>query len=205
LDRPNPLGGVLVDGPLPEAHLSSLVGRFPVPVCHGLTLGELTWMVNETWNPSLAKLSIVPCQGWERAMRWEDTRLQWVPPSPSAPHYDPPVSGVSGWGRLSGGGDSLPFEIVGAPWIEGMRLAEVLNGQDWAEVFGVRFRPHTFEPTFSKHAGARCEGIQVHIVDKGSWRAIPVWLGLIATVALMYPEEFRWLKPHPGGVAISTG
>lgn len=201
LDRPNPLGGLVVDGPLVESHLSSLVGRFPVPVCHGMTLGELAWMINETWNPSLARLSIVPCHGLERTMTWKTTGLHWVPPSPNIPclgavRQYPGACLIEGTNLSEGRGTVLPFEIVGAPWVDGVTLALVLNAQDWAEDFGVRFRPHTFLPTASKYAGQQCEGVQVHIVHTTRWRALPVWLGTISVMATMYPENFAWLAPQ---------
>jgi uncharacterized protein YbbC (DUF1343 family) len=200
LDRPNPLGGISVDGPLLETHLSSLVGRYPIPVCHGMSLGELTWMINETWNPQFARLSIVPCEGWERQMSWVDTKLLWVPPSPNMPHLSTLLQYagaclLEGTNLSEGRGTALPFEIVGAPFIDSLELTEVLKSQDWYEVMGVGIRPHTFEPTASKWAGEYCHGVQVYVTNPQVWRPIHVWLGIIATVSAMYPENFQWIPP----------
>lgn len=202
LDRPNPLGGKTIYGPLLEPEFSSLVGRFPIPVVHGMTLGELAWMINETWNPHLARLSIIPCEHWEREQLWADTRLPWVPPSPNMPHLHTlhQYAGaclVEGTNLSEGRGTTLPFEIVGAPWIDGMKLAQELNGQGWCADYGVRFRPHMFKPLQGKWADEYCQGVQVHIMDSTHWRPLEVWLNVIGSVRAMYPEHFRWIPENP--------
>lgn len=204
LDRPNPLGGTRMVGPLVEPEYRSLVGGCPVPVRHGLTLGELTWMVNETWNPSLARLSIIACEHYEREMTWADTHLPWVPPSPNMPtletvHQYPGACLVEGTNLSEGRGTSLPFQIVGAPWINAIDLAKHLNAQSWTEQFGMRFRPHRFRPTTSKWAGQDCGGVQVHITDPAHWQPIDVWLNVIAAIRDQYPDEFAWLMPTSEG------
>ncbi|NLX08764.1 MAG: DUF1343 domain-containing protein [Chloroflexi bacterium] len=206
LDRPNPLGGIVVDGPLLDRHLTSLVGRYPVPVRHGLTLGELMQMHNATWNPTPADLTVIPCDGWRRGMLWPDTGLPWVPPSPNFPqlatlaHY-PGACLVEGTRLSEGRGTTLPFEIVGAPWIDGPVLADHLRGAAWGERFGAGFRPHSFRPTFEKWAGQVCHGVQVHVLDPARWRPLEVWIGLIAAIRTLYPERFEWLPIFEGASA----
>lgn len=202
LDRPNPLGGVVMDGPLLEPELASFVGRFPVPVRHGMTLGELAQMINALWNPTPADLTVVRCEGWQRADTWPDTGLPWVAPSPNIPHPDtldhyPGACLVEGTGLSEGRGTALPFEIVGAPWIDPVALADRLNAETWAARMGAFFCPHSFLPTQSKWQNQYCHGVQVHRVDPACWRPIQVWLGVIMTIRAMYPDRFAWLPQHP--------
>lgn len=204
LDRPNPLGGVTVHGPLVEPAYRSLVGGCPVPVLHGLTLGEVIWMVNETWNPSLARLSIIGCENYDRAMTWAETHLPWVPPSPNMPNLEtvqqyPGACLVEGTNLSEGRGTSLPFQIVGAPWIDALDLAKHLNAQPWAERCGVRFRPHLFKPTTSKWAGHYCGGVQAHVMQPAHWQPIETWLHVINAVRQQYPDDFQWLPPYSEG------
>jgi len=202
LDRPNPLGGKTIYGPPLTDGFKSLVGRHPVPVMHGMTLGEIIWMINETWNPHLARLSIIPCERWERAMKWEETKLPWVPPSPNMPHLHtlrnyPGACLIEGTNLSEGRGTTMPFEITGAPWIDGARLAQHLNSQDWIDDCGVRFRPHAFRPAQSKFIGEHCQGVQAHIVDHDLWNPIKAWLNVIAEIRHLYPDDFAWLPINP--------
>lgn len=202
LDRPNPLGGEHVAGPLLEPELGSFVGRVPVPVVHGLTLGELAQMFNALWNPTPAEVIVIPCEGWQRHMIWDETGLTWVAPSPNMPHIStlrqyPGACLVEGTNLSEGRGTALPFEIVGAPWIDPFELAEALNGAGWG---GVRFRPHTFRPSASKWAGRDCGGVQVHLTDLSLWRPVETWLGVLQGIHDLYPEDFQWLPPGTDGV-----
>lgn len=202
LDRPNPLGGNTIAGPLIDEPYLSFVGRFPIPISHGLTLGELAQMVNAIWNPQPAKLTVIPCAGWSRSMTWDDTGLPWIPPSPAMPHDStvqqyPGACLIEGTQLSEGRGTALPFEVVGAPWINAVQLADHLNAQQWP---GVVFRPHTFMPTDSKWRGAMCHGVQVHITDMAVWRPIAVWLGEIREIRMLYPDQFAWLPPQSTGV-----
>lgn len=201
LDRPNPLGGVRIAGPALDMSQSSFVGRFPVPVQHGMTLGELARWINATWNPTPADLAVVRCEGWQRDRLWEHTGLAWVAPSPNMPHLStlhhyPGACLVEGTTLSEGRGTALPFEIVGAPWIDALALADQLNSESWAASMGARFRPHSFHPTASKWAGDECLGVQVHITDRACWRPVDVWIGVIATIRTMYPDQFEWNERH---------
>lgn len=201
LDRPNPLGGEVVGGPLLEKAYSSLVGRFPVPIRHGLTLGELAQMANALWNPTPAEVEVITCEGWRRAMTGDETGLPWVPPSPAMPqlatlwHY-PGACLVEGTNLSEGRGTALPFEIAGAPWIDPEALVDHLRGETWGAAFGAGFRPHTFQPVDSKWAGQACQGVQVHILDRARWRPLEAWLGVLITIRARYPERFEWLPSY---------
>lgn len=196
LDRPNPLGDTVV-GSSVRPEFSSIVGRFPIPIQHGMTIGELARLFNALWNPHPASLAVIPCEGWQRHMRWNDTGLPFVPPSPNMPHFVtaqhyPGACLVEGTTLSEGRGTALPFEIVGAPFIDSRTLAEHLNAQAWV---GVRFRPHTFTPTDSKFAGETCEGVQAHITDANTYQPVITWLGVLRELRRLYPGAFDW-KPH---------
>lgn len=199
LDRPNPLGKFVCGLPVyPE--MESLVGRYNIPVCHGMTMGELVLMFNDRWNPNPAQLQVIPCEGWQRTQRWNDSGLPWIPTSPAMPHFStvqhyPGACLVEGTNLSEGRGTSLPFEIIGAPWIEGFALADHLNEQQWA---GVRFRVHHFRPTASKYAGEDCAGVQAHITDGRVFHPFHVWLAVLREVRNLYPDYFAWIEPPAG-------
>jgi len=203
LDRPNPLGGIAVSGPLLEPDQTSLVGRFPVPVCHGMSLGEILTMINQTWLDHPAELQVILCEGWQRSHTWLDTGLAWVPPSPNMAHLSAlwQYAGaclIEGTNLSEGRGTTLPFEVVGAPWLDADQLSAQLNhlGLD-----GVYFRSHQFRPTASKFAGELCQGVQVHITDDIQFQPLRVWLSLIQQIYTVYPDEFVWLPPvRPNGL-----
>ncbi len=202
LDRPNPLGGEIVEGAPLDPALASLVGRCSIPIRHGMTLGEVASWYNARWNPTPALLDVIPCEGWARAMLWDATGLPFVPPSPNMPRLDtvrhyPGACLIEGTNLSEGRGTALPFEIVGAPFINSLILAEYLNA---LELPGVRFRPHHFIPTTSKWAGQRCGGVQAHIVDLSAWRAFRGWLAVIVIVQALYRGQFAWLPPGSSGV-----
>lgn len=196
LDRPNPLGGEIVAGCGLEPELASFVGRFDLPIQHGMTLGELAQLLNVTGNPTPAELAVVACEGYTRSMRWEETGLPFVPPSPNIPnlltarHY-PGACLIEGTILSEGRGTALPFQIVGAPFINADHLADALNALGSA---GCRFRPHRFQPTRSKFAEQVCGGVHVHITDAQSYEPIATWLHVIATIRTQYPDEFQWTQ-----------
>ncbi|MCC6615512.1 MAG: DUF1343 domain-containing protein [Anaerolineae bacterium] len=196
LDRPNPLGSV-IDGPLVEPGYESLVGRFPVPVQHGMTMGELARMVNALWNPNATPLLIVNCQNYRRDMTWEETGLPFVPTSPAMAHLSavrqyPGACLLEGTSLSEGRGTALPFEICGAPYIDEEKLATHLNAQGWP---GVRFRPHVFQPSARKYAGKVCRGVQAHVTGP-AFNPLRTWLGVIREIRHLYPDKFEWLAEH---------
>jgi uncharacterized protein YbbC (DUF1343 family) len=194
LDRPNPLGDRIAGPPL-LPQFASFVGRYNVPIQHGMTLGEMAQLLNGEWNRHPAELDVIQCEGLQRDMRWQDTGLPFVITSPAMPHLStvmqyPGACLIEGTTLSEGRGTSLPFEVVGAPYIDGARLADVLNAIGHA---GVRFRPHAFMPTTSKYAGTTCYGVQVHITDADAFRPIETWLSVIMAIRQLYPKGFDWL------------
>lgn len=195
-DRPNPLGGATVEGPLLRAGYESLVGGAPVPIRHGLTLGELARMVNAR-SAAPADLAVLPARGWRRAQHHPDTGLPWAPPSPNVPSYEtallyPGTCLIEGTNLSEGRGTALPFQQVGAPWLDGDALAERLNALGLP---GVRARATAFVPFTSKHAGQRCEGVQLHIADARALRPVALGVHLLAALRRGWPAQFAWLAP----------
>lgn len=199
LDRPNPLGGA-IDGGTLQPELSSLVGRFPIPIQHGLSLGELAKMLNALHNQNPAEVSVIACDGWQRQQTWDQIGRAFVAPSPNMPHFVtaqhyPGACLIEGTTLSEGRGTPLPFEVVGAPYIDGFELAEVLNAQ---MLPGVRFRPHQFQPNASKYNGQSCGGVQAHITGP-DYRPLPAWLTVIQIIRSLYADDFAWLPPHAPG------
>jgi len=192
LDRPNPLGGVTLEGPVLDPAFLSFVGIVPIPVRYGLTIGELARTMNVTVG---ADLTVVPLAGWRREMAFDGTGLQWVPTSPAMPHLStvflyPGMCFLEGTNLSEGRGTPLPFEICGAPWIDGYELAAKLNALTMP---GVRFRPCQFVPALGTRYGAMlCGGVQVHVLDSSLCRPVTVGLQLIAAVKSLWPENFAW-------------
>lgn len=197
LDRPNPIGGALIEGPLLDPTLQSSVGYGPLALRHGLTLGELARFYNQELHIG-ADLQVIPMQNWNRAMWHDETGLTWVPPSPNMPHPGtailyPGICLVEGTNCSAGRGTPLPFEIVGAPWLDGYALAAEMNA---LSLEGVRFRPLTFTPTDDKFADETCSGVQVHVTEREALRPVSVGLYLIATVKRLCPDQFEWQVEH---------
>ena len=199
LDRPNPLGDA-IHGPILNPKYASFVGRFPIPVQHGMTIGEMACMVNEKWLASPACLNIIKCQGLTRDMTWQDSGLGWVAPSPNMPHLStvqhyPGSCLIEGTNLSEGRGTALPFEIVGAPWLEGHRLSARLR-RNYPDL--PPSRSISFVPAMSKYAGELCHGIQLHVQDDAGFDALSSWLRIIKTIHDLYPEEFKILPPRRG-------
>jgi len=193
LDRPNPLGGTVVEGPLVEPGFESFVGRFPIPVRHGLTMGELALLFNQEFGLG-ADVQIVRMEGWTRNMTWEDSGLPWVPPSPNMPtpetaHVYPGGCLVEGTNLSEGRGTTRPFEFIGAPWLDAPALAATLNEQ---HLPGLLFRPHWFRPVAQKWAGRNCAGVQAHITDRREVRSFAAYVALLAAARRQAPEAFAW-------------
>jgi len=196
LDRPNPLGGERLEGNWPEAGWSSFVGLYPLPIRHGMTMGELAGYLNERHELG-CDLTVVPMLGWRRDMAWEDTGLPWVAPSPNMPTPDtarvyPGGCLVEGTNLSEGRGTTRPFEWIGAPYLDGPRLARALERRGLP---GVRFRPVGFEPAFHKWKSQRCGGVQIHVTDAARFKPFAAYLALIAEARRQAPRHFRWRRP----------
>lgn len=195
LDRPNPINGLYIEGPLIEPGLESFIGIVPIPIRHGLTTGELALYVNAECRLG-ADLIVIELRGWRREMWHDQTGLPWVPLSPAMPKLEtatvyPGMCLVEGTNLSEGRGTSLPFEIVGAPWLDGYELAQSLNGLNLP---GVRFRPVYFVPSASKHAGQKCSGVQVHVTDRQTFRPVATGLHVITACRAHAPEQFEFLQ-----------
>ncbi|MBI4508698.1 MAG: DUF1343 domain-containing protein [Deltaproteobacteria bacterium] len=198
LDRPNPIGGVEVEGGTMGDEYRSFVGRAKIPNRHGMTAGEIALMVNET-EAIGCPLEIVPMSGWKREMHFDQTGLPWVLPSPNMPTLDtalvyPGMCLVEGTELSEARGTTRPFELVGAPFVsfaEARALAEMLHGEDLP---GVRFRPAVFTPTFHKFAHKRCGGVQLHVQDRRVFRPYRTGVAVIRAFRQMWPKQFHWRK-----------
>jgi uncharacterized protein YbbC (DUF1343 family) len=195
-DRPNPIGGVAVEGPVLENGYESFVGQFPIPMRHAMTIGELARLFNVEYGIG-ATLTVVPMAGWRREMYWDDTGLPWVMPSPNMPTIDtalvyPGMVLFEGTNLSEGRGTTRPFEISGAPWIDGRRLAGRMNALDLP---GAWFRPVGFEPTFQKHATQPCGGCQVHVLDRRAFAPVLTGVALLAEYRALDVSRFAWRQP----------
>lgn len=196
LDRPNPLGGVGLDGNVLDASFRSFVGLHPLAARHGMTVGELAQMFKDELRLDV-ELRVIPMQGWRRTMDFEDTGLVWVPPSPNMPSVDtayvyPGGCLVEGTNLSEGRGTTRPFELVGAPWLDPWALAEAMNRE---RLPGVRFRAAYFTPTFQKHAGRLCGGVFVHVTRRRRFPAFLAYLLLIERARAQDPRRFAWRQP----------
>lgn len=190
LDRPNPIGGVLIEGPMLDPAFTSFVGPFPMPMRHGMTIGELARLFNAEMGIN-ADLSVVAMRGWHRDGSGE--AAPWVSPSPNMPTPDtalvyPGMVLVEGTNLSEGRGTTHPFEVVGAPYIDPAALAAAMNALDLP---GVRFRPIWLTPSASKYAGQQVGGVQVHVTDRDAFRPVRTAVALLQAVALLYPDDFR--------------
>ncbi|MFT3668289.1 MAG: DUF1343 domain-containing protein [Pseudoxanthomonas sp.] len=197
-DRPDPLGGVHVEGPVLDPALASFVGQFPIPIRHGMTLGELATLFNRAFGIG-ADLQVVTMQGWRRGDDPWRGALPWVPPSPNMPTPDtalvyPGMGLLEGTNVSEGRGTTRPFETVGAPWVDAQALAARLNAMDLP---GVRFRPTWFTPTFSKHAGKACAGVQLHVTDPAAFRPVRTGLAVLKALHDQHPKDFAFLPGEP--------
>ena len=195
-DRPNPVGGVAVEGPMLEPGFESFVGKFPIPLRHGLTIGELARLCNDTFGLN-ATLEVLPLEGWQRGSYHDDTRLPWVLPSPNLPTLDsaivyPGTVLFEGTNLSEGRGTTKPFELVGAPWLEAHRLTRLMTQLGLP---GVRFRPAEFQPTFQKHAGQTCGGCQLHVTDRASFQPVLTAVALLEVCRRLAPDRFAWRQP----------
>jgi uncharacterized protein YbbC (DUF1343 family) len=193
LDRPNPITGLHVEGPAIDAGYESFVGLVSCPNRHGLTAGEIA-----RWRYGVEKLdvelAVITMRGWARDQWFEHSGLPWVLPSPNMPTVDtalvyPGMCLVEGTELSEGRGTTRPFELAGAPWLDGARLAKDLAAMDLP---GVKFRPVVFTPTFHKHAGKACGGVQLHVTDHTAFRAYRTGVAFLKACRDQAPEQFRW-------------
>ena len=195
-DRPNPIDGASVEGPMLLRGYESFVGQYPIPMRHGMTIGELATLFNAEFGIG-ADLEVIRLEGWRREMYFDDTRLPWVIPSPNMPTLDtaivyPGTVLFEGTNVSEGRGTTRPFEIVGAPWPIAERFAEAMNRKGLP---GVYFRPAVFEPTFQKHAKTTCAGCQIHVLDRRAFRPVETGVSLIAAFRAAGVDQFAWRNP----------
>jgi len=196
LDRPNPVNGREVEGNLLDPEFRSFVGRYPLPMRHGMTAGELARLFNAEYGIGCS-LTVVEMQGWKRDHWFDRTGLPWVQPSPNLPTLDsatvyPGTVLVEGTGLSEGRGTTRPFELIGAPFIDSRAFAAHLNAQGLP---GVWFRAAYFQPTFQKWAGQMCGGIQIHVTDRERFEPYLTGIAVISAARALYPDSFKWREP----------
>lgn len=192
LDRPNPLGGKKVEGPVLDPEFASFVGQYAIPLRHGMTVGELAKLFNKEFDIG-ADLTVVKMKGWKRNAYFDETGLQFVMPSPNMPTLEtalayPGAALIEGTNVSEGRGTTKPFELIGAPFISSSELVTRLNQLDLP---GVTFRAASFTPTFSKHSGKLSHGVQIHITDRNKYEPVETGLHIVKTIKDLYPEQVQ--------------
>ena len=195
LDRINPLGGVKTCGTIHDRRFASFVGDYEIPTQHGLTIGEMALYVKDFLKLDRVELTVVLVEGWKRSMRLDETDLPWVAPSPNCATLDAATAYIGtcvfeGTNVSEGRGTTLPFQVIGAPFLNGPKLAERANAH---KLPGVHFRPTSFCPTFSKHQGAMCHGVQVHVTDVEAVNMFEAGLVLLDEVRALGGDKFEFL------------
>ncbi len=199
LDRPNPIGGYQVEGNLLDESCSSFVGRFPIPMRHGLTVGEISQFFNQTQGIN-CELTVITMEGWKRSMYWPDTNLAWIPPSPNLPT---PLSCMVYPGQViyegtnisEGRGTTLPFEQFGAPFLDAPAIEEKIKETYGSQMPGIHLRPVHFEPTSGKWAKKVCQGFHIHIIDRSQYKPYLASLVLMQAIISIHPETFKFKSP----------
>ncbi|CAN2041194.1 Peptidoglycan beta-N-acetylmuramidase NamZ [Candidatus Magnetomoraceae bacterium gMMP-15] len=194
LDRPNPLSGIKIEGNCLSPEFASFVGRYPIPMQHGLTIGELALLFNSHYGIG-CDLKVIPMQGWKRSMYFNDTMLPWVMPSPNLPTYEsalvyPGQVLWEGTNVSEGRGTAMPFEIFGAPYLNTDKVLKSIR-----KLPGVHLRTVFFEPTSNKWQGQLCQGFQIHIINRDEFQPYLTSLKLIQAVIKCHPEDFKWKLP----------
>jgi len=196
LDRPNPVGGHITEGPVLKPEFASFVGLRPLPVRHGMTIGEIGLYVGDTFYPGL-DYRVIPMQGWKRRMWFDETGLPWVLPSPNMPTLDtalvyPGMCLLEGTNISEGRGSARPFEMFGAPFVHPGTIVKVLNE---FRLPGVAFRPLSFQPTFQKHANKLCNGAQIHVTDRERFKPFKTGVAILKAIHNTYPRDLVWKQP----------
>ena len=196
LDRPNPINGHLTEGPVLDMAFASFVGQRPLPVRHGMTIGEIGNYLRNEFYPSL-DFHVIPIQGWKRKIWFDETKLPWVMPSPNMPTLDtalvyPGMCLLEGTNISEGRGTTRPFEIFGAPFIEPDKMIKHLLRFNLP---GLIFRPMYFQPTFQKHTGKLCGGAQIHVINRERLKPFKTGVAIIKSIHDLYPEHFAWKQP----------
>ena len=192
-DRPNPINGLSVEGNLVEKEFHSFVGQYPIPNRHGMTVGELAILFNEHFGIK-CDLKVIPMEGWERSMWYDQTGLPWVSPSPNMPTLStatvyPGMCLIEGTLLSEGRGTTLPFEQVGAPYINAEVFAKTLNNENLPGLF---FRPQYFKPQFQKWSGEVCGGVQLHIIERNKIKPLATSISMLFLIKKLYPNDFSW-------------
>ena len=195
-DRPNPIGGIRIDGPMLLKGFESFVGQFPIPLRHGMTIGELARFFNEFCGIN-ADLTVMPMEHWRRSMHFDDTGIPWVMPSPNMPTLEtavvyPGTVLFEGTNVSEGRGTTRPFELIGAPGVDAEALAAGLMSRKMA---GVLFRATVFEPTFQKHARQACGGVQIHVLDREAFPAVQAAVAVLIDMRAQNTSRFQWRQP----------
>ncbi len=196
LDRPNPLAGHLTEGPVLNPEYASFVGLRPLPVRHGMTIGEISAYLRDSFHPGL-DLYVIKMQGWKRKLWFDQTRLPWVMPSPNMPTLDtalvyPGMCLFEATNISEGRGTTRPFELFGAPFIHPDTIVTALNK---FKLPGVLFRPISFQPAFQKHAGLLCGGAQIHVVDREKFQPFKAGVAILKAMHDTYRRDFTWKQP----------
>jgi uncharacterized protein YbbC (DUF1343 family) len=199
-DRPNPISGLNADGPVLEPEFASGVGRFAIPMRHGMTVGELARLFRARFGAE-CDLKVIPMRGWSRDMWYDQTGLPWVMPSPNMPSLDtatvfPGLCLIEGTNVSEGRGTVRPFETFGAPWVDARKLRNVLVEE---KLPGVTFREAFFTPSTSKWQGQRCAGIQVYVTDRDLFSAPLVGTAVTSALRRLFPDDFEFRAPAADG------
>ncbi len=196
LDRPNPIGGSQVEGNVLKPDCASFVGLFPIPMRHGLTIGELARFIADRLEPH-PDLEVIPLSGWRRSMYFRQTGLPWVMPSPNIPNPEtalvyPGQVIWEGTNISEGRGTTRPFHLCGAPFIDPWQFKKEMDSYDLS---GVRFRAASFEPTFNKYQGQLCQGLEIHVIDQFSFKPYLTALTMMEVLLRLYPGQIAWKEP----------
>lgn len=193
LDRPNPINGIVVDGPMLEDKWRSFVGHVNVPYCYGMTIGELATLFNEEYKVG-CRLTVIPMKGWKRSMSFTDTGLPWIPTSPHIPEpsttFYYPMTGILGELNVVniGVGYTLPFKVVGAPWIDAKSFASHLNKQ---QLPGISFHPIHYKPFYGTLAKTDCHGVLIHVTDSLTFNPVTTQYVILGLLKSLYPKPFH--------------